>query len=152
MKNLIIATFLACLCSGLVAADLTEASSENARDVATLRQQAQDLGDAMVAADVDQLKQIFADDWKAIGLSGKIATRESLIANVTSGKDKLHSFELGRMDVQVHGNVAAVHGIVTEKRSWDGKDTSGQFLWTDIVEKRGDKWVIVRSAGARVSR
>jgi hypothetical protein len=54
------------------------------------------------------------------------------------------------MDVQVFGNVAAIHGTVTEKRRWDGKDVSGQYLWMDLLEKRGDKWVIVRSAGARV--
>jgi hypothetical protein len=46
--------------------------------------------------------------------------------------------------------VAAAHGSVTEKRSLDGKDTSGEFVWMDLFEKRGGKWVIVRSAGARV--
>jgi hypothetical protein len=29
------------------------------------------------------------------------------------------------MDVQVLGNVAVAHGSVTEKRTRDGKDTSG---------------------------
>ena len=62
----------------------------------------------------------------------------------------LESFENGPMDVQVFGNVAAAHGSVTEKRSRDGKDTSGEFVWMDLLEKRGGKWVIVRSAGARV--
>ena len=59
-------------------------------------------------------------------------------------------FELGPMDVQVFGNVAAAHGSVTEERIRDGKDTSGEFVWMDLLEKRGGKWVIVRSAGARV--
>jgi hypothetical protein len=54
------------------------------------------------------------------------------------------------MDVQVFGNVAAAHGSVTEARSRDGKDTSGEFVWMDLLEKRGGKWAIVRSAGARV--
>jgi hypothetical protein len=56
------------------------------------------------------------------------------------------------MDVQVFGNVAAVHGSVTEKRIRDGKDTSGEFLWMDLLEKRAGKWVIVRSAGSRLKR
>jgi hypothetical protein len=54
------------------------------------------------------------------------------------------------MDVQVFGNVAAVHGSVTETRIRDGKDTSGEFVWMDLLEKRAGKWVVVRSAGARV--
>jgi hypothetical protein len=150
MKMVAVIALLACACSGLVSADPPNASAEDAREVAMLRQQAQDLGDAMVAVDVDRLNQIFAEDWKGIGISGKLATRESVVANLKSGKDKLESFVLGPMDVQVIGNVAAIHGSVTEKRSWDDKDTSGRFIWMDIVEKRGGKWVIVRSAGAHV--
>jgi len=48
------------------------------------------------------------------------------------------------------GDVAVVHGSVTEKRIRDGKDASGQFVWMDLLEKRDGKWVVVRSAGARV--
>jgi ketosteroid isomerase-like protein len=117
--------------------------------VDTLKQLQQDLGDATDAADVGKLHQILADDWQAIGLSGKMSTKESVLANLKSGKDTLESFQIESMDVIVLGNVAAVHGSVTEKRTWDGKDTSGQFLWTDLLEKRGDKWVVVRFAGAR---
>jgi hypothetical protein len=51
---------------------------------------------------------------------------------------------------RVFGNVAVVHGSVTETRSRDGKDTSGEFVWMDLLEKRAGKWVVVRSAGARV--
>jgi hypothetical protein len=43
-----------------------------------------------------------------------------------------------------------VHGSVTEKRIRDGKDTSGQVVWMDLLEKREGKWVVVRSAGAKV--
>lgn len=59
------------------------------------------------------------------------------------------SFELGPIDVQVLGNIAVSHGSVTEKRSWDGKGTSGHLLWMDLLQKRGDKWVVIRSAGAK---
>jgi hypothetical protein len=150
MKKLVAAALFACVCAGLVSANAPEASSKDSSVVAALKQNAQDHGDALVAADVDRLDQILADDWKAIGLSGSIVTKETVLANLKSGKDKLEWFQLGPMDVQVFGNVAAIHGSVTEKRRWDGKDVSGQFLWMDLLEKRGDKWVIVRSAGGRV--
>jgi hypothetical protein len=52
--------------------------------------------------------------------------------------------------VQVFGNVAVACATVKEKRTRDGKDTSGQFVWVDLLEKRAGKWVVVRSAGARV--
>ncbi len=150
MKKLLAAALFACVCAGLVSANAPEASSNNSSVVDALKQNAQDHGDALVAGDLDRLDQILADDWKAVALSGRVVTKESVLADLKSGKDKLEWFQLGPMDVQVFGNVAAIHGTVTEKRRWDGKDVSGLYLWMDLLEKRGDKWVIVRSAGAKV--
>jgi len=53
--------------------------------------------------------------------------------------------------VQVFGDVAAVQASVTEKTIQDGKDISGQFVFMDLLKKRGGRWVIVRTAGARVA-
>ena len=150
MKKLIASVLFACVCVGLVLANSPEAPSKGPTVVDTLKQLERDLGDAMVAVDVDRVNQILADDWVSIGLSGKIYTKGNFLGDMKSGKDKLESFELGPMDVQVFGNVAAAHASVTEKRIRDGKDTSGEFVWMDLLEKRGGKWVIVRSAGARV--
>ena len=55
------------------------------------------------------------------------------------------SYELGPMDVQVFGDVAVAQGSVTEKRIRDGKDDSGEGVWTDLLKKRAGKWVVVRS-------
>lgn len=150
MKNLIATALFACVCAGLVSANPPETFSEESSVVEALKQNAQDHGDALVAADLERLDQILADDWKAVAISGGVVTKDIVLANLKSGKDKLEWFELGPMDVQVYGNVAAIHGSVTERRHWDGKDVSGQFVWMDLLEKRGDRWVIVRSAGARI--
>jgi ketosteroid isomerase-like protein len=102
----------------------------------------------MVAGDIDKLNQLYADDWATIGPSGKIIIKETLLSDFKSFHDKLEWFENGPMDVQVFGNVAVAHGSVTEKRTRDG-DTSGEFVWMDLLEKRAGKWVVVRSAGTR---
>ena len=134
----------------VVSADSPKAQSEDPTIVETMKQFAQDTGDAMVAGDVDKLNQIYADDWATVDSSGKIFTKESLLSDFKSGKHKLLSFEIGPMDVQVFGDVAVVQASVTEKRLHDGKDISGQFVFMDLLKKRGDKWVIVRTLGARV--
>jgi ketosteroid isomerase-like protein len=134
----------------VVSADSPKAQSQDPTIVETMKQFAQDTGDAMVAADVDKLNQIYADDWATVDSSGKIFTKESLLSNFKSGKHKLLSFEIGPMDVQVFGDVAVVQASVTEKRLHDGKDISGQFVFMDLLKKRGDKWVIVRTLGAKV--
>jgi len=109
-----------------------------------------DMGNAMVAGDMDRLNQIYADDWATVGTNpGKIITKEKVLRGFKSGTDKLVSYELGPMDVQVLGNVAVAHGTVTEKRIRDGKDVSGEFVFNDLLRKRAGKWVIVRCAAAR---
>jgi len=132
----------------VVSADSPKAQSQDPTIVETMKQFAQDTGDAMVAGDVDKLNQIYADDWATVDSSGKIFTKESLLSDFKSGKHKLLSFEIGPMDVQVFGDVAVVQASVTEKRLHDGKDISGQFVFMDLLKKRGDKWVIVRTLGA----
>ncbi len=119
-------------------------------DIEAIRQLGRDMGDAMVAVDIDKLNQIYADDWASVGASGKIVTKESVLDNFKSGKDKLVSYELGPIDVQVLGDLAVAHGTVTEKRTRDGKDISGKGVYMDLLKKRAGKWVVVRSGGAMV--
>jgi ketosteroid isomerase-like protein len=119
-------------------------------DIETVTKVERDMGDAMVAVDIDKLNQIYADDWATIGASGKVVTKESVLNNFKSGNDKLVSYELGSMDVQVLGDVAVAHGSVTEKRIRDGKDVSGQAVYMDLLKKRAGKWVVLRSADAVV--
>src|SRR5205809_638127 len=150
MKKLVGTVLFTSLCAGLVLAQPLEAPSNDPAAVDAVKQVGQDMGDAMVAGDIDKLNQIYADDWATVNSSGKIFTKESLLSDFKSGKHKLLSFEIGPMDVQVFGDVAVVQASVTEKRLHDGKDISGQFVFMDLLKKRGDKWVIVRTLGARV--
>ena len=150
MKRLIVSVLFACLCAGPIVADSPKAQSKDLALIDAVKQVEQDMGKAMVAGDIDKLSQIYADDFATIGSSGEISTKHDLVNDFASFHDKLLWFENGPMDVQVFGNVAVAQGSVKEKRNRNGKDTSGQFLWMDLLEKRAGKWVVVRSAGARV--
>ena len=127
-----------------------EAPAQDSGEVETLKRLGQQMGDAMIARDIDALDRIFADDWATVGASGKVVTKESVLQAFKSGTDTLESFVLGPMEVQVLGNIAAVKGSVTEKRYRDGKDVSGEFLYMDLLEKRDGTWVVIRSAGMRL--
>jgi ketosteroid isomerase-like protein len=150
MKALAAAVLAMCLGSTpVMAADVAPTSVADQNVVATMKQLAQDWGDSLVAGDLDKLARILADDWSNFGASGKPTGRDGFLGSLKGGKHKLESFELGPMDVKVLGDVAIVQGIVTEKRTDDGKDTSGKFVWMDVFVKRADKWVCVRSTGFR---
>jgi hypothetical protein len=150
MKKLIANVLFACVCVGVVLADSHRASLNDPNDVAAVKLVEQDMGDAMVAGEIDELSQIFADDWATVGSSGKIVTKEKVLADFKSGKDKLVLYENGPIEVEVLGNVAVGHGSVKEKRIRDGKASSGEGVGMDLLEKRAGKWVVVRSGGAFV--
>ena len=135
----------------VVLADSPKVQSQDPMVVETIKQLEQEIGDAMVARNIEKLNQTYANDWATIGSSGKIFTKESLLDDFRSGKHKLVSFENGPMDVRVLGDVAMVQASVNEKRIQGGKDISGEFVFVDLLKKRAGKWVIVRTLGARVS-
>jgi ketosteroid isomerase-like protein len=154
MKTLAALALLASACVGSAPAAPAAAPQSQSTDPAVVdavKQVAQDMGNAMVASDVDKLDRIYADDFATVGISGQFITKRTLLSDFASFHDKLLSFELGPMDVQVFGHVAVSQGTVREKRVRDGKDTSGQFAWMDLLENRAGRWVVVRSAGARLS-
>ena len=128
----------------------SQARPKDSSAVDTIRQLEQEMGDAMIAGDTGKLNQIYADDWATVGSSGEVTTKQTLLSDFKSFHDKLEWFENGPIDVQVFGNVAVACAAVKEKRTRDGKDTSGEFVWVDLLEKRAGKWVVVRSAGARM--
>jgi len=151
MKRLIARLLVvAAACVGLASAGSAQTKWNDPAVVETLKQIERDMGQAMVAVDIEKLNRIFADDWTSIGASGAVVTKEKMLGDFESVHDRLEAFELGPMDVQVKGNVAVVHGSVTEKRTRAGKDVGGEFVWMDLMEKRNGTWVVVRTAGARV--
>jgi ketosteroid isomerase-like protein len=115
-----------------------------------IKQLERDWVNAQKAGDVAKLGQILADDWMGLGFDGTKTTKKQTLDNIKSGANKLDSFEIGPMDVQVIGNVAIVQGSDTEKSSFKGKDTSGKWVWMDVFAMRDGKWQAVRSQSAMV--
>jgi hypothetical protein len=135
-------------CAGAASAASPRTPTNDPSDVATIRQISQDMGDALIAADMTKLDQIFAADWEAIGSSGAVVNREKFLRGVESGENRLVWFKTGPIDVQVLGNVAVAHGTVFEKRIRGSQSEDTEAVWMDLLEKRAGKWVVVRSGGA----
>jgi len=149
MKEFLVAFVFIFLGVRISAAEPPKASQDPA-DIAAIKQISQDMGDAMVSVDIAKLNEIYADDFVTVGRSGKVTTKADLLTDFKSFHDKLESFEIGPIDVQVFGNVAVANGTVSERRIRDGKSADGEFLWMDLLEKRAGKWQVVRSAGTKI--
>src|SRR5882757_4698476 len=130
MQIFVGAVLFTSLCAGLVLAQPLQAPSNDPAAVDAVKQVGKDMGDAMVAGDVDKLNQIFADDWASVGPSGKVITKEDFLRNHISGIHKLEWFELSPIDVQVLGNSAVAQGGVIETR---GKETNVQMIYADLL-------------------
>ncbi|WP_457356168.1 nuclear transport factor 2 family protein [Roseateles sp. P5_D6] len=118
--------------------------------VAEIRQLGKEMGDAMVALDIDKIDQIFGDDWVSVGSSGGVSTKRMLLNDVKTGKKRLTWFELRPIDVQVFGEVAIAQGNVAEKRFVDGREIYMELVYADILKRRDGRWVVVQSMGAKV--
>jgi ketosteroid isomerase-like protein len=126
--------------------------SNDPSPVNAIKQLEQDMGDAMVRVDLAKLGAIYADNFVTVGSSGKVFTKKDLLADFASSHNKLESFENGPIDVRVFGNIAVANGSVSEKRLRGDNDVSGNYVWMDLLENRNGKWVVVRSAGAKVDK
>jgi len=151
MKTLAASVLFACACVGTVPAEAPRAQAGDPATIDAVKRVAQDMGDAMIAADVPRLDRIYGDDFATVTMTGKVVTKKDLLVDFASFHDKLVWFENGPIDVQVFGNVAVSQGTVKERRSRDGKDTSGEFAWMDLLERRDGRWVVVQSAAARLA-
>jgi uncharacterized protein (TIGR02246 family) len=147
----IAAVVLAFAWAGVSIAQAQASPAKGTSAAEAIKQVEHDWVDAAKAGDADKLGQILADDWVGLGYDGKKATKQSILADLKSGKQKLESFEFGPMDVKVLGNTAVVQGSDTEKSTTAGKDTSGKWVWMDVFEKHDGKWVAVRSQSAKVT-
>ncbi|MGN6149924.1 MAG: nuclear transport factor 2 family protein, partial [Rhizomicrobium sp.] len=105
----------------------------NPADVAAIKQIGTTMGDAMVAKDIDKLKQIYAEDWMSVGRSGKTMNRDDVLQDIQTGSHQLVSYKLGPIDVEVLGNVAVAGGRVSEVRKRDGKDVSMNVIYMDYL-------------------
>ena len=133
-----------CVFCDPVLAQPPKAASEVPSVPDTIKQLVRDWCDAMIADDMDKLNRIIADDWTD-GYPGKIATKATFLSYVKSGKHKLEACEFGPMDVKVLGNVAVLQASLTERRLKDGQVDTVRIACMDVFEKRGDRWVVVRS-------
>jgi hypothetical protein len=148
IASFLVTSAVVCAGSPALAGSLDTPSQEAvAADVAAIRQLGKDMGDAMVAGDIDKLDRMFAEDWNSVGSSGKVITKQDFLRNHISGSDRLESFELGPIDVQVLGNSAVAQGGVVETR---GKERDVRMIYADLLEKRAGRWVVVRSLGGKV--
>ena len=99
--------------------------------------------------DATPLERIVADDWVGINWDGKTYTKAQIIGDIKSGAFRMDSVTLDPIKVRVFGDTAVATGGDTEKSQYQGKDSSGHYVWTDVYLKRNGHWQAVASQSTR---
>ena len=108
---------------------------------------------ALIQADADEMRRIYADDYVQYDESGKTSTREDVIENLRSGKIRFVSMaSTGRHIRLLREDLAIAHGSEEDIVEQGGKQSSMRYVYMDVVMKREGMWQIVASQLARPNR
>ena len=133
--------FLAVLCLSAVAQSAEE----------ELKKLEMDRAAAVVKGDTATLEKQTADDYTFINSNGQMADKSQLLSAIKSGQSKLSMDEISDMKVRVYGNVAVITGKSNVKGTLNGKDATGQVVFTRVWEKKGGRWQTVALQQTKVS-
>ena len=100
---------------------------------------------ALISADVDELRRIYADDYLQYDESGNVTAKDDLIRRLTSDAIRFVSMTSTGRRVRVFGDFAIVHGSEEDEVEQAGRRFSVRYLYMDVVVKREGKWQIVGS-------
>jgi len=98
---------------------------------------------AMVAADVAELSELFADDLMWIHATARADTKQGLLATIESGKTKYLSIDCSEETVRFYDAVAAVSGIADVTAEIAGEHRVLQSRFTILWHRQPEGWKVV---------
>ena len=100
---------------------------------------------ALMAADVEVLSQVFADDYVQYDAAGRAFPKAEVLDNLRSGTVRYPVIKSTARRVRLFGDMAIVHGEEMDEVEAGGNRFSVHYLYTDVVLKRQGRWQIVGS-------
>jgi uncharacterized protein (TIGR02246 family) len=105
---------------------------------------------ALMAADVQEIRRIYADDYVQRDESGEPSTKNDLIRKLASGAIRFLSMKsTGRTIRLLRDDVAVVHGSEEDEVEQEGRRSTVRYVYMDVVTKRDGRWQIVASQLAK---
>lgn len=95
---------------------------------------------ATLAADVDALRGLYAEDLVYVHASGAQDTRASLLANVKEGPVRYRDLRREQARVRVFGDTAVMNGSFTADVVMNGVDRSFPASFTSVWVRHSHGW------------
>lgn len=100
---------------------------------------------ALMAADVEALARIFADDYVQYDTAGRAFTKQQVLDNLRTSAIRYPSIVSTGRRIRLLGDMAIVHGSELDEVEAHGNRFPVSYLYMDVVCKRGGRWQIVGS-------
>ncbi|HUJ42028.1 MAG TPA: nuclear transport factor 2 family protein [Opitutaceae bacterium] len=154
MKRVISTAVLAIAVTSLASVQLSAAAQKPASggDEQVITQLEQDWGVALAKNDQAWIDGVVSPEWMLTGADGVLMTKAETDAEMKAGAMKFESFHLDSLMVHVDGGTAVAFGLETEKSSYKGEDTSGQYRFTDVFVKRNGTWKAIATQVTKVAK
>lgn len=99
--------------------------------------------DAMMAANVPALSELFGDDMVWIHASAKADSKAGVLTTIGSGKTRYLEINCSEQDVRFYGDMAIVGGIADMKLDSAGEIKNLKNRFTIIWRKAATSWQVV---------
>jgi uncharacterized protein (TIGR02246 family) len=100
---------------------------------------------ALMAADIEKLSQVFADDYVQYDAAGRAFPKREVLENLRTAAVRYPVIQSTVRRVRLFGDMAIVHGAEMDEVETDGKRFPVRYLYMDVVLKRDGRWQIVGS-------
>ena len=106
-----------------------------------------DLVNAELKPSSSGLNKFFVEEFVATNAQGAVLSKSAVIAALTSGRLKFKSYELERVDVQIHGNVA----VIRDTEKIESNAGGGRFRHLRVAVRRDGRWQLVATQMTRIA-
>lgn len=117
-----------------------------------LKKLEKEIGYAWATRDVAVYDRILADDYTWTDFDGIVWTKAQDLEDLKSGEVVNTSYAVDDWKVRVYGDVAVVTARTTVQETWKGRDTSGQYRYTDTWVKRAGRWQLVAEHTSKIAQ
>jgi len=136
-------------CAG--AGSPSSSSAQLARDVATLTRQSEAWDQAIVRKDRAAIAANMAADFRQIGSSGEVETRESFLDDIVSDDLVIDPYTVEEFEVRVYGDAALLSGRTRMTGRYQGKPFNTHYRYIDVYVRTNGQWKVCSVQTTRVA-
>jgi ketosteroid isomerase-like protein len=97
---------------------------------------------ALLKNDADLLGSMCAEELAWTNASGVLFTKDQMLADLKSGKQKNDTIEHQDVRLHIYGTTVVVTGVSTSTYHYNGKAFVGSRRFTNVWVKQGGRWLL----------